>query len=95
MANLIIGAFNLLPLFPLDGGRLLTAALWKITGNQNRATRTAARIGQLGAAALILYGVYNLFFSEQPLTALWLTAIGIFLMEAAITATPPPQKAPP
>ena len=94
IANLIIGAFNLLPLFPLDGGRILSAALWKITGNRNRAARTASLVGQLGAAAIILYGTYNLFFGSA-LSALWLIAIGVFLMEAAITSAPHPRKTPP
>ena len=87
IANIIIGLFNLLPLFPLDGGRILSATLWAITGNRARATRTAALIGQLGAAAIIAYGAYNLFFGEL-LVGVWLIAIGVFLMEAAIGSAP-------
>ena len=87
LANIIIGLFNLLPLFPLDGGRILSATLWAITGNRARATRIAALIGQLGAAAIIAYGAYNLFFGEL-LVGVWLIAIGVFLMEAAIGSAP-------
>ena len=87
IANIAIGLFNLLPLFPLDGGRILSATLWAITGNRARATRIAAPIGQLGAAAIIAYGAYNLFFGEL-LVGVWLIAIGVFLMEAAVVASP-------
>ncbi|MCY4390924.1 MAG: site-2 protease family protein [Chloroflexi bacterium] len=86
-ANIIIGLFNLLPLFPLDGGRILSAILWAITNNRQQAVGIAALIGQLGAAAIITYGAYNLFFGEL-LPGIWLTAIGIFLMEAAVSASP-------
>ena len=87
IANIIIGLFNLLPLFPLDGGRILSATLWAITGNRDKALRIAALIGQLGAAAIIAYGAYNLFFGEL-LVSIWLIAIGVFLMEAAIASAP-------
>ena len=87
IANIAIGLFNLLPLFPLDGGRILSATLWAITGNRARATRIAAPIGQLGAAAIIAYGAYNLFFGEL-LVGVWLIAIGVFLMEAASRQRP-------
>ena len=56
--------------------------------NGNRApSRIAALIGQLGAAAIIAYGAYNLFFGEL-LVSIWLIAIGVFLMEAAIASAP-------
>ncbi len=87
IANIIIGVFNLLPLFPLDGGRILSAILWAITNNRQRAIGMAALVGQLGAAAMIVYGAYNLFFGEL-LVGVWLIAIGVFLMEAAVTAAP-------
>ena len=87
VANLIIGLFNLLPLFPLDGGRVLSAILWAITKDRARGIRVAALIGQLGAAAIIVYGAYNLFFGEL-LVGVWLIAIGVFLMEAAIGSAP-------
>ncbi len=87
IANIIIGLFNLLPLFPLDGGRILSAILWAITSNRQRGIRIAALIGQLGAAAIITYGAYNLFFGEL-LVGAWFIAIGVFLMEAAAGAGP-------
>lgn len=85
IANIIIGVFNLLPLFPLDGGRVLSAILWAITNNRQRGIRIAALVGQLGAGAMILYGAYNLFFGEL-LVGVWFIAIGVFLMEAAVGA---------
>ncbi len=87
IANIIIGVFNLLPLFPLDGGRILSAILWAITNNRQRGIRIASLVGQLGAAAMIVYGAYNLFFGEL-LVGVWLIAIGVFLMEAAVGAAP-------
>ena len=85
LANIAIGLFNLLPLFPLDGGRVLSAALWAITGDRRRALRAASLVGQLGAAAIIFYGAYNLFFGELVI-GVWVIAIGVFLMEAAVGA---------
>ncbi len=87
LVNIIIGLFNLLPLFPLDGGRILSAILWALTGDRRRALRTASLIGQLGAAAMIVYGAYNLFFGEL-LIGVWFIALGVFLMEAAVGASP-------
>lgn len=88
IANLAIGLFNLLPLFPLDGGRILSAILWAVTSNRQRAIRIAALIGQLGAAAIITYGAYNLFFGEL-IGGVWFIALGVFLMEAAVGASQP------
>ncbi len=88
IANLVIGLFNLLPLFPLDGGRILSAILWAITNSRHRGIGIAALIGQLGAAAMIVYGAYNLFFGEL-LIGVWFIAIGVFLMEAAVGASQP------
>ena len=86
LTNVVLGIFNLVPAFPLDGGRVLNAILWMITGDRRRALRTASLIGQLGAAAMIVYGAYNLFFGEL-LIGVWFIAIGVFLMEAAVGAS--------
>ena len=61
--NLFVLVFNLIPGFPLDGGRIARAIAWKLTGDRNRATRFAARLGRLagwgmvGVGGLILVGV--------------------------------------
>ena len=59
--NLLLGLFNLIPGFPMDGGRILRAAVWKVTGDLYRATRTASFTGQLVAFGFIGYGVFSIF----------------------------------
>lgn len=80
--NLMLAAFNMIPGFPLDGGRVLRAIIWWITRNADRATRIAARTGQVVAALFIGYGVFE-FFAGAGLNGLWLAFIGWFLMQAA------------
>ena len=80
--NVLLGAFNMIPGFPLDGGRVLRAIIWGITKNAERSTRIAARIGQLVGIGFILYGIVE-FFGGQGLGGLWLAFIGWFLMNAA------------
>jgi Zn-dependent protease/predicted transcriptional regulator len=80
--NIALGMFNMIPGFPLDGGRVLRAAVWWTTGNAERATRTAVRIGQLVGIAMILYGIFR-FFTGAGFGGLWLSFIGWFLLEAA------------
>jgi Zn-dependent protease/predicted transcriptional regulator len=80
--NLGLALFNMIPGFPLDGGRVLRAIIWWITGNVERATRSAAKVGQLVAIAFIIYGVVR-FFSGAGFGGLWLSFIGWFLLQAA------------
>lgn len=80
--NLGLALFNMIPGFPLDGGRVLRAIIWWITGNAERATRLAAKVGQLVGAAFIIYGVVR-FFSGAGFGGLWLSFIGWFLLQAA------------
>jgi Zn-dependent protease/predicted transcriptional regulator len=80
--NIAIGVFNLLPGFPLDGGRILRSALWKATGSLPRATQIAARVGQLMGILIALAGVAMAIRRGDPF-ALWLTLIGWFLFRAA------------
>lgn len=82
--NLLMAVFNLLPGYPLDGGRLLRAVLWMVTGARHRATRLAARVGQAFAAALLAGAVLS--FTGLPVfeprilwvIASWLTALGLW-----------------
>jgi Zn-dependent protease/predicted transcriptional regulator len=83
--NVALGIFNLLPGFPLDGGRVLRATLWKITGNLQTATRWAARVGQGVAFVLILVGVWQ-FFLGNLLTGIWTGFVGWFMLTAAQSA---------
>lgn len=80
--NLVILAFNMVPGFPLDGGRILRAFLWRRSGNVQRATRLASRIGNGFAIVLMIYGVVNLF-AGVLIGGLWLIFIGFFLRQAA------------
>lgn len=80
--NFLLAGFNMIPGFPLDGGRVLRAALWWGTGNADRATRIAARVGQVVAFIFILLGLRQ-FFTLGGLGGLWIAIIGWFLFEAA------------
>lgn len=80
--NVLLGAFNMIPGFPLDGGRVLRAIIWGITKSADRSTRIAARIGQVVGIGFILYGILQ-FFGGAGFSGLWLAFIGWFLMNAA------------
>jgi Zn-dependent protease/CBS domain-containing protein len=79
--NLLVAVFNMLPAFPLDGGRVLRAILWLRSGDLMRATRGAARVGRLLALALIAFGVFRVFGGN--FFGVWLMFIGWFIMQAA------------
>src|SRR3989442_103933 len=82
--NLQLALFNLVPGFPLDGGRVFRSIVWGITKNFSRATRVAGTSGKLIAYALILFGVgYGLAAKGQWISGLWLAFIGWFLLTAA------------
>jgi Zn-dependent protease len=80
--NLALLLFNLIPAFPLDGGRILRGFLWTRTKNRMTATVAAARAGRFFSMAVIGLGVLDLFF-VSPVGGLWLVLIGWFLASAA------------
>ncbi|MBD6619391.1 CBS domain-containing protein [Komarekiella sp. 'clone 1'] len=80
--NLILAIFNMLPGFPLDGGRVFRSILWKYTGNKKKATQIASSGGKWLAYLLIALGFWELF-SSALLGGLWLILIGWFLYNAA------------
>jgi Zn-dependent protease len=84
--NVLLLGFNLIPAFPLDGGRIARAIAWKVTGDRNRATRFAAMLGRLGGYAMIGLGAYLWLAAGQTVTGIWLGFIGFFLASAARSA---------
>jgi Zn-dependent protease/CBS domain-containing protein len=82
VVNAVLGAFNLIPGFPLDGGRVLRSIIWRATGNVRRATEIAGAIGQAVGFGFIVLGVVQ-FFRGDLLGGLWTGAIGWFLQGAA------------
>jgi Zn-dependent protease/predicted transcriptional regulator len=79
--NIALAVFNMVPGFPLDGGRVLRAIIWWVTGNASRATRVATAIGQFVAFVFIIFGLVR-FFGGAGFAGLWLTFIGWFLLDA-------------
>jgi Zn-dependent protease len=80
--NAALFVFNLIPGFPLDGGRIARAIAWKLTGEKAKATRFAGRSGQLIAYAMAGYGVY-LMLTGTVASGLWLAVLALFLAQAA------------
>jgi Zn-dependent protease/CBS domain-containing protein len=80
--NITLAVFNMIPGFPLDGGRVLRSIVWTITKNADRSTRVAARVGQGVAFLFIFDGIWQ-FFHGAGFGGLWIAFIGWFLMDAA------------
>jgi Zn-dependent protease/predicted transcriptional regulator len=80
--NLLLLAFNMIPALPLDGGRVLRAALWRLSGSLLRATTIASRLSQAVAVVLICLGAASLLVGAS-LGGLWLAFIGSFVFSAA------------
>ncbi len=85
MLNLVLAIFNMVPAFPLDGGRVLRAVLWRITGDPIRATRWATWVGRGFGWLLIAYGFF-LFVSGVQFAGIWGIFLGWFLAGAATSA---------
>ena len=90
--NVLLGFFNLIPGFPLDGGRVVRSIFWAATNNLRRATRWASWIGQGIAWAMILAGIAMIFGVQLPIfgsgfsSGLWLAFIGWFLHSSAVAS---------
>src|SRR4030095_15857143 len=80
--NISLAIFNMLPGYPMDGGRVLRGIIWMVTGDGTKATRIASLVGQFMAFALIILGLF-MFFRGSGLGGLWLAFIGWFILNAA------------
>jgi len=83
--NLLLAVFNLFPGYPLDGGRVLRAIIWKRSGNIREATRIAGFCGQLMSLVLIAFGIYMVLAPtfRAYFMGLWSVLVGVFLLSAA------------
>jgi len=86
--NLLLALFNLIPGFPLDGGRVLRAVIWQRTGDYKRASRIASLVGRGVGYLLIAAGIIAVFSNVfgrgiNPLNGIWLAVIGLFLHQTA------------
>ncbi len=84
--NVIVLVFNLIPGFPLDGGRIARAIAWKVTGDRNKATRFAGMLGRGFGYLMIAGGLVALITGYDVITGLWFIFIGFFLAQAASSA---------
>jgi Zn-dependent protease/predicted transcriptional regulator len=80
--NIVLGVFNMLPGYPLDGGRVLRSIIWKVTGNLKRATFIASTAGRVLGFMIIAGGIYFIF-TGNFLNGIWLSFIGWFLQSSA------------
>jgi Zn-dependent protease len=84
--NIIVLIFNLIPGFPLDGGRIARAIAWKITGDRNRATRFAGMLGRFVGWGLVGFGILMAIAWGDAIAGIWFAFIGFFLAQAAGSA---------
>jgi Zn-dependent protease len=83
LINAVLFAFNLIPAFPLDGGRIARAIAWRITGDRNRATKLSGRIGQAFGYGLIGFGIF-LGFAGDTIDGIWFALLGTLLGAPAL-----------
>lgn len=80
--NVFLLGFNLIPAYPLDGGRIAKAIAWKVTGDRNRGLRAAARVGQVFAYGLVGFGLY-LMAVGNGFDGIWFAVLGWFMAQSA------------
>jgi Zn-dependent protease/predicted transcriptional regulator len=83
VANILLGTFNLIPGFPLDGGRILRAVLWDRWSDLTRATKVVSQIGSSFALFLIFFGILIFIVGQSFVSGVWLVFIGLFMKQSA------------
>jgi Zn-dependent protease len=86
LMNLVLFLFNLVPAFPLDGGRIARAALWKFTGDRTKGTVIAARLGQGFGFLMIGWGAYTFFATRDSFGGIWWVILGWLIAGSAKSA---------
>lgn len=86
LANALLFVLNMIPAFPLDGGRIIRAVAWKVSGNRHGATKFSAYLGQAFAALMIAYGAYVLLNDKDTFGGLWYIVLGWMLGGSARAA---------
>ena len=82
LANVALAVFNLLPGLPLDGGRVLRSLVWSRTGDRDRGTQAALRVGRFTGLAIIGLGAYLLLRGTLGAIGLWAMLVGWFLVRS-------------
>lgn len=83
LLNFLLAVFNLFPGYPLDGGRVLRAFLWRRGTDLNEATVTTGKFGQIIAVALVVFGLVIILLRQDVVTGIWTILIGVFLFDSA------------
>jgi len=82
LVNLLMALFNFIPAFPMDGGRVLRAILWRRNGNIVRSTEVASRIGEVFAMVIMAFGIFSIFFIDF-ISGVWALLIGWFISSSS------------
>lgn len=77
--NMLIAAFNMVPAFPLDGGRALRAVIWKLKNNLVLATRISSQMGAVFAYALMAFACYRIVLHDDLMGGVWMALLGLFV----------------
>jgi Zn-dependent protease/predicted transcriptional regulator len=85
-ANVLIALFNMIPGFPLDGGRILRAFLWDHWDDMARATKVVSQLGNAFAIFLILFGLLQFLVTQSLLSGLWIIFVGLFMKQSAVAS---------
>jgi Zn-dependent protease/CBS domain-containing protein len=83
-ANIVLAMLNLMPGFPLDGGRILRAFLWDHWNDPSRATKVVSQIGNVFALFLIVFGILLFLLTQSVISGLWLIFLGLFMKQSAV-----------